>query len=193
MRQEQTEAQRVSPRLLEASGAPEGDQNKWMALAVVAAGTFMANLDASIVNISLPAIARAFGTTFSGPIEWVVSAYLMVIAGVLLTIGHLADTLGRKPSWVAGLLGFTTGSIPCGAAPSLPLLIGARGLQGLGAACLMAVGPAILTHAFPQAERGRVLGLNAVTVALGISVGPTLGGLITQHFSWRGIFWLMRP
>jgi MFS family permease len=124
--------------------------NKWMALLVVTIGAFMGNLDASIVNISLPAIAHAFGTSFNGSIEWVVISYLIVIAGVLLSIGRLADTLGRKPIWVIGLFVFTAGSALCGAAPTLPLLIGARGLQGLGAACLMAVGPAILTSAFPH-------------------------------------------
>jgi MFS family permease len=81
--------------------------NKWMTLAVVTIGAFMGNLDASIVNISLPAIAHAFGTSFNGSLEWVVIGYLIVIASVLLTIGRLADTLGRKPIWVTGLVVFT--------------------------------------------------------------------------------------
>jgi EmrB/QacA subfamily drug resistance transporter len=167
--------------------------NKWITLVVVTIGAFMGNLDASIVNISLPAIAHAFGTSLNGSIEWVVISYLIVIASVLLTLGRLADTLGRKPIWVTGLVIFTAASALCGAAPTLPLLIGARGLQGLGAACLMAVGPAILTSAFPPQERGRALGLITATIGLSISLGPTLGGLITQHFTWRGIFYVNVP
>lgn len=188
MRQEKTEALRVLPRSAMPSSAHPEQMNKWRTLVAIAPGVFMGNLDASIVNASLPAIAHSFGTTLSGLIEWVVIAYLMVIAGVLLTVGRLADLVGRKPIWGAGLMIFTAGSVLCGAAPNLLLLIAARGFQGLGAALLMAVGPAILTGAFPSHERGRALGLNAVTMALAISIGPTLGGLITQYFGWRGIF-----
>jgi len=167
--------------------------NKWAVLAIVAVGIFMATLDTSIVNISLPTIAHYFGVALSGAIEWVIIAYLVVIAGVLLTIGRLADMIGRKPIWVAGLVIFTVGSAISGAAPSLGLLIAARGLQGLGGALLMSISPAMLTNAFPARERGRALGLNAVVVALGVSVGPTLGGIITEHLTWRWIFYVNVP
>src|SRR2546421_9144427 len=167
--------------------------NKWAVLAIVAIGVFMATLDSSIVNISLPTIARYFGVLLSGPVEWVITAYLVVTASVLLTAGRLADTLGRKPIWVTGLLIFITGSAICGAAPSLAILIAARGLQGLGGALIMAISPAMLTRAFPASERGRALGINAVVVALGVSTGPTLGGIITAHLSWRWIFFVNLP
>src|SRR6266571_660530 len=167
--------------------------NKWAVLAILAIGIFMATLDSSIVNISLPAIARYFGVPLSGAIEWVVIAYLVVIAGVLLTAGRLADMIGRKPIWVTGLSIFTIGSAICGAAPTLGWLIAARGLQGLGGALIMAVSPAMLTNAFPAEERGRALGLNAVIVSLGVSVGPTIGGIITEHFTWRWIFYINVP
>jgi EmrB/QacA subfamily drug resistance transporter len=167
--------------------------NKWVTLIIVAIGTFMATLDASIVNISLPSIARYFGVALTGTVEWVIIAYLVVIAAVLLTLGRLSDRIGRKPLWLLGLAIFTVGSALCGISPSLPLLIAARSLQGLGAAMLFTVGPALLTGSFPARERGRVLGLNAVVVALGTSAGPTLGGVITQEFTWRWIFFINLP
>ncbi|MFL5625766.1 MAG: MFS transporter, partial [Ktedonobacteraceae bacterium] len=167
--------------------------SKWVVLAIVAIGVFMATLDTSIVNISLPTIAQAFGVPLSGAIEWVIISYLVVIAGVLLTIGRLADMIGRKPIWAAGLAIFTIGSALCGAAPSLGLLIAARALQGLGGALIMAISPAMLTSTFPAQERGRALGMNAVVVALGVSAGPTLGGIITTNLSWRWIFFVNVP
>jgi EmrB/QacA subfamily drug resistance transporter len=184
----------------EASG-PQGpritkqplSKNKWAVFAVVAIGVFMATLDSSIVNISLPAIATAFHHSIGGLVEWVVIAYLIVIAAVLISIGRLADIIGHKPIWVAGLIIFTGGSAICGATPSLEFLVAARALQGLGGALLMAISPAMLTSAFAPSERGRALGLNAVTVALGVSAGPTLGGVITEHLSWRWIFYVNVP
>src|SRR5579884_3807366 len=167
--------------------------NKWAVLSIVAIGVFMATLDSSIVNISLPTIANYFGTALTGAVEWVIIAYLVVIAGVLLTIGRLADMVGRKNLWAAGLIVFTIGSAICGASPTLLVLIIARAFQGLGGALIMSVSPAILTGAFPPEERGRALGMNAVFVALGTSIGPTLGGLITANFSWRWIFYVNVP
>ncbi|HZU65825.1 MAG TPA: MFS transporter [Ktedonobacteraceae bacterium] len=167
--------------------------NKWAVLSIVAIGVFMATLDSSIVNISLPTIAHYFGTALTGAVEWVIIAYLVVIAGVLLTIGRLADMIGRKPIWVSGLIIFTAGSAISGASISLGMLIAARALQGLGGALIMAISPAMLTSAFPPSERGRALGMNAVIVALGVSVGPTLGGIITENFTWRWIFYVNVP
>src|ERR1017187_10773619 len=99
---------------------------KWSVLAIVAVGVFMATLDSSIVNISLPAIASSFGVPLSGAVEWVIIAYLVITASVLLTVGRLADMIGRKPIWAAGLIIFTGGSAICGASPSLGFLIAAR-------------------------------------------------------------------
>src|SRR5437868_1585358 len=167
--------------------------NKWAVMAIVAIGVFMATLDSSIVNISLPAIASSFGVPLSAEIEWVIIAYLVVTAGVLLTAGRISDMIGRKPIWAAGLIIFTVGSAFCGFAPSLGLLIAARALQGVGGALLMAISPAMLTSAFPAEERGRALGLNATIVALGVSAGPALGGIITELASWRWIFYVNLP
>jgi len=204
MQEEKTHAQPGEPtgspeisKLVVQHGNMPGDQiklpSKWAVLAILAIGIFMATLDSSIVNISLPSIAHYFGVPLSGPVEWVIIAYLVAIAGVLLTIGRLADITGRRILWVVGLIVFTLGSAICGAAPTLIILIIARTFQGLGGALIMSVSPAILTGAFPPEERGRALGMNAVFVALGTSVGPTLGGLITQSFSWRWIFYVNVP
>jgi EmrB/QacA subfamily drug resistance transporter len=167
--------------------------NKWAVFALAAPGAFMTTLDSSIVNISLPSIARAFGVSLNGAVEWVIIGYLVVIAAVLLTAGRLADMIGRKPIFIAGIAIFTLGSAFSGAAPSLGILIAARCFQGLGGALLFSVNISMLTHAFPAKERGRMLGLNAILVALGISIGPTLGGVITEYLTWRWIFYINVP
>lgn len=167
--------------------------SKWRVLAIVGTGVFMCTLDSSIVNVSLPAIAAHFGVPVGAAVEWVIIAYLVIIASTLLTVGRLADRLGHRPIWLAGLGVFTAGSALCGAAPALWLLICARVLQGIGGSLLMAVSPAMLTSAFPAQERGRALGLNSMIVALGISAGPTLGGWITESASWRWIFYVNVP
>ena len=162
-------------------------------LGLVAVGTFMTTLDTSIVNISLPAMARAFGAPLSGAIEWVLIVYLVVIAALLLTFGRLSDVLGRKPVFLSGLVVFSLGSLLCGFAPSLPALIAARGFQGIGGALIFAPSVALLTDVFPPEQRGRAIGLNAVAVSLGVSAGPSLGGVITEQLSWRWIFFINVP
>jgi len=167
--------------------------NKWVVLALSATATFMTTLDSSIVNIGLPSIAGTFGVPLAGSIEWVVIGYLVVIAAVLLTLGRLSDMLGRKPLFLGGVIVFTLGSAICGAAPSLGALIAARCFQGLGAAGILSVNVAMITRAFPAAERGRALGTNMILLALGVTVGPTAGGILTQALSWRWIFYVNLP
>jgi EmrB/QacA subfamily drug resistance transporter len=174
-------------------GQTEERANKWVVLALASVAAFMTTLDGSIVNISLPSIAHAFGVAATGAVEWVIIGYLIVTAASLLTFGRLADMFGRKPLFLVGLVIFTLGSALCGAAPSLAALIVARGVQGLGAALIFAVNVAMITRVFPAAERGRALGTNALLLAMGISVGPTFGGLITQHLTWRWIFYVNVP
>ena len=179
------------------SGSATGDgkerANKWAVLAISAAGGFMTTLDSSIVNIGLPAIARTFGVGVSGAVEWIIIGYLIVIAAVLLSFGRLADMIGRKPIYELGLVIFVVGSILSGAAPSLGFLIAARIFQGLGGALIFSVNIAMITSVFPPNERGRALGWNSVIIALGISAGPTIGGVITQYLTWRWIFYVNVP
>src|SRR5215472_15263509 len=111
--------------------------NQWTVFSIVAIGVLMATLDSSIVNVSLPVIARNFRVPLGGSVEWVVIAYLVVIAALLLTTGRAADVFGRKRTWTTGLVVFTAGSALCGASPTLGSLIGFRAFQGIGAAHLM--------------------------------------------------------
>lgn len=171
----------------------EETTGKWTVLWITSSGIFMAALDASIVNISLPKISQYFQVPLSGMLEWVIIAYLIVIASTLLTLGRLSDMIGRKPLWVTGLAVFTAGSALCGTAPSLLFLVISRAFQGIGGAMIMSVAPAMITHAFPAEERGRALGLYSAMVTVGTSVGPTLGGIITQTFSWSWIFYINVP
>lgn len=161
--------------------------------ALVAVGVFMATLDTSIVNVSLPAIARHFEIAAGPLLGWVVLAYLVVVAALLLTVGRLADLIGHRTVWTLGLVVFSAGSALCGAAPSLAFLVFARALQGIGGALLMAIGPALLLTAFPREQRGRAIGLNAIVVGVGVSSGPVLGGLLTERFGFRAIFYVNVP
>ena len=167
--------------------------SKWAIFGLVSVGTFMTTLDASIVNIALPSIAHAFGTPVSGPIEWVVIGYLVAIAATLLSFARLADIMGRERVWIGGLALFTVGSALSGLAPTLALLVAARGLQGLGAALIFAPALALIVDAFPRSQRGQALGMNALIVSLGVTAGPTLGGLITESLGWRWIFFVNVP
>jgi len=182
----------VEPRTRSAT-EPSALAHSRATVVLVCVGMFMTTLDASIVNIGLPTIAHAFGTSLGGAVEWVIIGYLVVIASLLLTIGRLSDMVGRPRIWMAGLAVFTVGSAVCGAAPSLALLIAARGLQGVGAALILATSTAILTDAVGPAQRGRALGWSAVAIAFGVSTGPTIGGLLTEYLSWRWIFYVNLP
>jgi EmrB/QacA subfamily drug resistance transporter len=162
-------------------------------LALLMAGTVVTTLNSSIVNISLPAIARAFDAPLGGTVEWVIIAYLVVAAALLLSVGRLADVFGRTPLWIAGLIVFSVGAALSGAAPSLDLLIAARAFQGIGGALIVASSLVILCDTFLAAERGRVLGMIAVASAISASVGPVLGGAISGHLGWRWIFFFSVP
>jgi EmrB/QacA subfamily drug resistance transporter len=174
---------------LRADAAP----SRWAIFGLVSVGTFMTTLDSSIVNIALPSIARSFDTPISGLVEWVVIVYLVVIAATLLAFGRLADLVGRERIWVAGLAVFTVGSLLSGLAPTLTLMIGARAIQGLGASLIFAPALALIVDAFPLAQRGQALGLIALIVSLGVTAGPTIGGLIAESFDWRWIFFVNLP
>jgi EmrB/QacA subfamily drug resistance transporter len=175
-----------------ADASAERVRSPWLGFSAVAVGTFMATLDGSIVNVALPTLRRELRAALSG-VEWVVTAYLLVISVALLTAGRLGDLLGHRRVYVGGMLLFTLGSGLCGLAPGLEALVAARAVQALGGCAMMAMGPAVVTAIFPAHQRGRALGSVASVVALGLTAGPPLGGLIVQQLSWRWIFFVNLP
>lgn len=165
---------------------------KWHAMAAVGTGVFLATVDTSIINISLPTLVRVLDSQFA-VVQWVVLAYILTITTTLLGIGRLADMLGKKPIYTLGFIVFTMGSALCGTAPSVYWLIGFRIVQGIGSAMILALGAAILTEAFPPAERGKAMGLIGAVVSIGIVIGPAIGGIILGVLSWRWIFYVNLP
>jgi EmrB/QacA subfamily drug resistance transporter len=165
---------------------------RWKALIAVGVGTYMATLDSSIVNVSLPTISADFGIDISIA-QWVILSYLIAVAALLLPAGRLADLTGRGRTYQGGLALFTIASAICGAAPTPGALIASRALQGLGAAFIMATGAALLTDTWPAEERGRVMGLSGMIVSIGLMSGPPLGGLISGTLGWRWIFYVNLP
>jgi EmrB/QacA subfamily drug resistance transporter len=165
---------------------------RWFVMAGVATATFLSTIDGSIVNVALPTLVRELGAPFAA-VQWVVLAYLLTQTTLILSVGRLGDMLGKKPIFTAGVLLFTFSSVLCGLAPTVYWLIGFRALQAVGAAMALALGMAIVTEAFPPAERGKALGMNGTFVSVGVVIGPTLGGLILDAFSWRWIFFVNLP
>ena len=175
------------------AASPAGETwPRWRVFPPIALGVVMATLDASVVNIALPTLQRAFDARLS-TVEWVALAYSLTLTGLLLAAGRFADARGRRGTYGAGLVLFTLASMLCGLAPTVHALIALRVLQGVGAALVAANGSALLVSAFPLAERGRALGAFGAMVGVGLAVGPPLGGLLVGHASWRWIFFVNLP
>jgi EmrB/QacA subfamily drug resistance transporter len=155
-------------------------------------GTVMSPLDASIANVALPTIGRAFRTPVDNT-EWVLIAYMLITSSTLVLFGRLGDLWGQKRVYTIGFAIFGLSSLACAFAPSFWLLVAARAIQGLGSAMLMSSSPAIITDAFPAQERGRAIGLNGAAVAVGLSTGPIVGGFIVTYSDWRWIFLINVP
>jgi DHA2 family multidrug resistance protein len=160
---------------------------RWWVLVNVMIGTFMAVLDATIVNVALPKIMASFGSSLDR-IEWVLTAYLLVFGVMLPTSGWVADHFGYKRTYFFSLLLFTFGSFLCGLAWNETALIVFRIIQAMGAGFLMPVGMAIVTREFPLRQRGMALGFWAIAAAASISLGPLIGGYLVDHIGWNAIF-----
>jgi EmrB/QacA subfamily drug resistance transporter len=184
MRSTQADSSATSP-----NRSPNG---KWWAMLGIGLGVLMFTLDTSIVNIALPTLVKEFNTSFA-TIQWVVLSYLLVITALVLGAARLGDMFGKKRLYSVGLIIFTISSLLCGLAPSVEFLIAYRGLQGLGAVFISALGAAIITEVFPDSERGRALGIIGAVVSLGIALGPTVGGLLIGIAGWRTIFMVNVP
>lgn len=167
-------------------------RTRWGVLLAIGLGTFMSALDGSVVNIILPVVREQFGASVAA-VEWVITIYLLVISALLLSVGRLGDLRGHRSVYAAGFLAFLSGSALCGLSPSVGFLIGARGVQAIGAAMLMANAPAILTKSFPAEMRGRALGLQATMTYLGLTVGPSVGGWLANALGWRWVFYINLP
>jgi MFS transporter, DHA2 family, methylenomycin A resistance protein len=164
-----------------------------VALITVCLGFFVIQLDVTIVNVALPAIQREIGGSLAG-LQWVVDAYTLALASVMLTAGSEADRAGARRVFTAGLAVFGAGSAACAAAPTLGVLIAARAVQGLGAAALLPCSLALLVHQFPDARaRARALGVWGGMGSLGVALGPVIGGGIVALASWRLIFVINVP
>jgi EmrB/QacA subfamily drug resistance transporter len=166
--------------------------HRWLVLTTVGLGTFMSALDGSVVNTLLPVLSEALHTSIAG-IEWVATIYLLVISGLLLSVGRAGDLFGHKRLFLGGFALFVVGSALCGLANSAHALIALRVVQALGAAMLMATSPAILTLSFPTSQRGRALGAQGTFTYLGLTVGPSLGGWLAEAFGWRSVFYINVP
>jgi len=166
-------------------------QGRWV-LAATVLGSAIAGIDATVVGIALPAIGRDFHADLA-TLQWVVTAYTLMLAGLLLVSGALGDRYGRRRVFLIGVVWFAVASVLCGAAPNAPVLIAARALQGVGAALLMPGSLAILEASFVREDRGRAIGAWSGLGGVAMAIGPFLGGYLVQAASWRLIFAINLP
>jgi EmrB/QacA subfamily drug resistance transporter len=166
---------------------------KWWTLITVSVATFMLLLDITVVNVALPSIRDDLGASFSD-LQWVVDAYALTLAALVLTAGSLADRLGRRRLFVVGLAIFSAASLLCGFSPDPTFLNLSRALQGVGGAIMFAVSLALVAQEFPAGrERGTAMGIYGATIGVAVAIGPLVGGALTDGIGWQSIFFLNVP
>jgi EmrB/QacA subfamily drug resistance transporter len=165
---------------------------KWWTLLAACLATFMLLLDVTVVNVALPDIRADLGASFTD-MQWVVDAYALGLATLLLASGSLADLVGRRLVFVTGVFVFVASSLVCGLADAPTMLNVARGVQGLGGAMMFATALALIAQEFPPRERGTAIGLWGATTGFAVAVGPLVGGVITEHLGWEWIFFVNVP
>ncbi len=178
-----------------APGAVAGEarpRQTGMIVAVLALAVFMSSLDLFIVNLAFPYIGREYQGTSLSSLSWVLNAYTIVFAAVLVPAGRWADRIGRRKVFMAGLIGFTAGSLICGLAPGVPELIGARIIQAAGAGLMVPASLSLLLASVPAPARAKAIGAWAAFGALGAALGPVVGGSLVE-LSWRWVFWINIP
>lgn len=188
-----TRPQLEAPTRTPATPSSLDARGRWLTLSAVVFAVFMTTLDNTVVNVALPSIQADLHLSLSG-LAWVVNAYVLSFAVLLLTGGRLADSFGRRRAFLIGLGAFTAASLLAGLAPSAGVLIAARILQGAGAALMTPPTLAIIGHAFPdEQQRGTAIGLWGGAAALAAALGPVIGGLLAQHIDWSWIFYINVP
>ena len=165
---------------------------RWWTLIAVCGATFTLMVDLTVVQVALPTIQHDLRASFTG-LQWVIDAYALTLAALILTSGSLADRFGRKRVFAAGLGAFTLASLLCGAADSAPALIAARALQGLGGAAMLATGLALIGQEFTGPERARAIAAWGATVGIAVAAGPLVGGGLTGTLGWRSVFLVNAP
>jgi EmrB/QacA subfamily drug resistance transporter len=170
----------------------DDEQRKWWTLVAVAFGLFMIMLDNTVVNVALPSIQRDLKVDVSS-LEWVVNAYFLTFAVLMLSGGKLADLFGRRRIFIAGLVVFTLSSLACGLATNGETLIAARAVQGVGAALMNPATLSIITATFPPRQRGMAMGIWVGVSAVALALGPITGGLLAEHADWSWIFFINVP
>ena len=184
---------RSHPAAAEPATSPAGRGRAAAALISVCLGFFVIQLDVTIVNVALPAIQREIGGSLAG-LQWIVDAYTLALAAIMLTAGSTADRIGARRIFTLGLAAFATGSAACAAAPQLDVLIAARALQGLGASAMLPCSLALLVHQNPDPRRrARALGIWGGMGSLGVALGPVIGGVLVTVAGWRSIFLVNVP
>jgi EmrB/QacA subfamily drug resistance transporter len=166
--------------------------NKWLALTTTSVGTFMATLNASIVNIANPILSVDLGVSMS-QVQWVATIFLIITSSLMLLFGRLGDRVGSHRVYIVGIAIFTAGSLACALGNSFVLLLLARALQGLGAAMVVATSTGLVATIFPLSQRGRAMGVTVLMVGLGNITGPVVGGFVLAHASWHAVFLLSVP
>lgn len=182
----------IAARKLAQTEMPAAPPTVRWALTGLALSMLLSSLGTSIANVGLPTLAHTFNATFQ-QVQWVVLAYLLAVTALIVSVGRLGDLVGRRRLLLAGILIFTTASVLCGIAPTLGLLIGARAVQGLGAAAMMSLTMAFVGETVPKAQTGRAMGLLGTMSAVGTALGPSLGGVLIATFGWRALFLVNAP
>ena len=179
----------MTPAMAEARRRPF---YKWLVVIAVMSGAFLVVLDTTVVNVALPKIMAAFGVNVD-KIEWIITAYMIAMAIMMPSVGWLSTRIGNKTLFISSLIIFTATSCLSGAAWNVDALIIFRIFQGVGAGVLMPIAMVIIFEAFPPEERGLAMGVYGIGATFGPAIGPTLGGYLTDQFSWHLIFYINIP